>query len=295
MIGYRITLSDLEKRIENSSPGWLERAATRTEKFRTKGRYVESSSIWSEVKGVYMDLQGGSKCAYCERKLESTELGKIEQDVEHFRPKGRVKAWRIPSSLRQQGITVSSPPRNAKGYYLLPYHLFNYSATCKPCNSILKKDYFPISGKYDLEGDDPSKLTAEQPLLICPIGDFDEAPEELIHFYGVSPQAVFGSGHRAHRALVTIEFFELDNEAKRKNLIRERAMIICALFPQLEKLADGATGLSERRAQKLVDGFSSSSSQHTNCARSYRELFAKDREAAEEIVDLALKLINSIS
>jgi hypothetical protein len=295
MIGYPIALADLENRIEEYSAGWLKRAATRTARFRTAGRYLEVSSIWSEVKVVYMELQGGSKCAFCERKLESSDLGKVEQDVEHFRPKGRVKPWKIPKSLSQQGVTITSPPKNAQGYYLLPYHPFNYSAACKPCNSALKKDHFPISGKYDFEGDDPSKLTAEKPLLICPIGDYDESPEDLIRFHGISPLAAAPRGYRRYRALVTIEFFKLDNEAKRKNLIRERAMIIVALFPQLEKLADGATGTSSKRARELVEGFTSPLSQHTNCARSYRKLFQQDRETAEELFNLASKLISSIS
>jgi hypothetical protein len=295
MIGYKITRSDLEALIEVESPGWLENAAARTAGFRANGVYAEKSSIWSKVKVVYMRLQGHSKCGYCERKLESADFGKVEQDVEHFRPKGSVKAWKAPKSLTAQGIVFAAAPAPGKGYYLLPYHPFNYSAACKPCNSALKKDHFPIAGDYDLEGEDPVSLTKEKPYLICPIGDFDDAPEDLIHFHGVSPQAVAASDHGRARALTTIEFFKLDDEAKRKNLMRERAVIILALHPQLEKLANGATGAVKVAAQKVVDGFSNPKAPHTNCARSYRRLFEQDRAEAKAVFDVASDLITSIS
>jgi hypothetical protein len=195
MIGYRITKARLEELIEEESPGWLQKAKARTDGFRQKRRYDEKSSIWGEVKSVYMRLQGGEKCAYCERKLESVELGKVEQDVEHFRPKGRVLEWVLPKALRDQGVVATAAPDDEHGYYLLPYHPFNYTAACKPCNSALKKNHFPIAGKYELAGDDPALLVRERPLLICPVGDFDDAPEDLIRFHGVSPQPAAKSGH----------------------------------------------------------------------------------------------------
>jgi hypothetical protein len=301
MIGYRISKKQLEALIDAEAPGratrpsWLERAEERTSGFRTRGFYEEKSSIWSEVKVVYMRLQGNCKCGYCERKLEATDLGKVEQDVEHFRPKGSVKAWRPPKALTDQGIVFAAAPRAGKGYYLLPYHPFNYSAACKPCNSALKKDFFPIGGAYDLQGDDPVKLKKEKPYLICPIGDFDDLPEDLIKFHGVSPQAVAAKGHDRDRALVTIQFFKLDDQAKRKNLLRERAVVIIALYPQLEKLAEGATGNARTQAQKVVDGFTGPTAPHTNCARSFSKLFESDRAEAKAVFDRVLTLINSIS
>lgn len=56
MLGYRIARAELEQRIRAEKADWLERAATRTETFRHQGRYEEASSIWSEVKVVYMRL-----------------------------------------------------------------------------------------------------------------------------------------------------------------------------------------------------------------------------------------------
>lgn len=295
MIRYPITLADLEDRITAKSGTWLQRAADRTEEFRLKGRYEESSSIWSEVKSVYMKLQGDCKCAFCERKMTDIPRGTIEQDVEHFRPKGRVRAWTVSQSLADKGITVSDVPDVDRGYYLLPYHLFNYAAACKPCNSQCKSDFFPIAGTYDLAGDDPQALAAEQPYLIYPIGDLDDDPQELIGFHGVSPQAIATDEHKRARALVTIELFELDHEEKRKDLLKERAAIIAALYPQLKVLADGGTPAEEAVAHMLVDGFTSAKSSHTNCAKSFKNLFESDRDEALEVFEGAAKLIESSS
>jgi hypothetical protein len=295
MIAYRITKAQLDGLIEAETPGWLQKAASRTDGFRQKGYYKESSSIWSEVKPVYMRLQGGEKCAYCERKLEHIDFGKVEQDVEHFRPKGNVREWKLPKALKDAGIKVAAVPNGDSGYFLLAYHPFNYSAACKPCNSALKKDYFPIAGKYEFKGEDPADLAKEKPFLICPIGDFDSAPEDLIRFHGVSPHPAAANAHDRERALVTIEFFHLDDETKRKNLFRERAVVIIALCPQLEKLADGVKGKAKVEAQKLVDGFTAPNSAHTNCARSYKELFQKNRGEAKAVFERAFQLITSIS
>lgn len=294
MIAYRITLNDLEDLIELHVPGWLKRAALRTTGFRNTGRYQEKSSIWSEVKVVYMRLQGDSKCAYCERKLESIDFGKVEQDVEHFRPKGRVRAWKVPKALSDEGIAFTASPTSDYGYYLLPYHPFNYSAACKPCNSVLKRDHFPIAGRYDLKGRNPVRMTKEKPLLICPVGDFDDSPEDLIGFHGVSPQAKALRGHDRSRALVTIEFFKLDDEVKRKNLIRERALIILALYPQLT-MAVGPAGPDKTEAQRLIRGFTAANAPHSNCARSYEELFVRDAAEARTVFQRASELIMSSS
>lgn len=294
MIRYPILRKDLEVLIRAEKPNWLDRVQERTKLFRAIGRYEENSSIWSEVKAVYMRLQGNSKCAYCERKLEAIDVGKVEQDVEHFRPKGRVKAWKPPPEMKAQGISLTSPPDKG-GYYLLPYNLFNYSAACKPCNSALKKDFFPIAGKYDLEGEDPKKLKKEKPYLIYPIGDSDSDPEDLIRFTGTSPHPVAVRGDKRARAMVTIAFFKLDDANKRKNLIRERAIVIVAMYPQMEKLHSSVSAAEKVLAKSLVDGFAGPNSAHTNCARSFRALFRKSPTEAKSIFDTAAKLLISIS
>jgi hypothetical protein len=111
---------------------------------------------------------------------------------------------------------------------------FSTSVACKPCNSALKSNYFPVAGNYLLDGEDPQSLANERPYLIYPIGDSDDDPETLLQFHGTSPQPVAVDGYKRARALVTIQFFKLDDFEERKNLFRERAVLITALFAQLE-------------------------------------------------------------
>ncbi len=117
----------------------------------------------------------------------------------------------------------------------------------------------------------------------------------MIRFYGVSPQAAAEHGHDQCRALVTIEIFELDNLDSRKNLLLDRARIILALYPQLEKLADGTAGNEKKKAQDIVDLFTASTSPHTNCARSFKSLFEHDRDEAQSVINGTLQLLISSS
>lgn len=295
MIGYRISLAQLESLIDAEVTGWRTRADDRTKKFKIAGKYDEPSTIWSEIKVVYMRLQGEAKCVYCERKLEGEERGKAEHDVEHFRPKSSVRTWKISAALSKQGVSLTQPGKPAPGYHLLPYHLFNYSAACKPCNSAIKSDCFPIAGTYQFTGDDPIALLGEQPLLVYPIGDFDHDPEELIGFHGISPQAIPQQGYKRHKALTTIAFFELDDPIGRKNLVRGRAHVITTLYPQLLTFAGNESANKKAIAKMLIDGFTSPKSEHTNCARSFRTLFNADPDEAERIFEAAARFIDSSS
>ncbi len=280
MIGYSTTKESLETAIEAYVPGWLAQAKSRTSGFRRKKKYAEKSSIWSKVKPVYMRLQGESKCAYCERKLAAEEYGKGEQDVEHFRPKKNVKAWPLATSLVGKGIKLTRPSGRG-GYYLLPYHIFNYAASCKPCNSALKGDRFPIAGAYKLSATDPAALRSEKAYLIYPIGDIDN-PESLITFNGLSPSAIAQGGFDHQRALVTIEFFKLDDSSGRKDLYIGRAMVIIAMHPQLVAMTNG-TPAQREAAKKLVQGFMSRKSPHANCARSFKRTYESNPDAANAL------------
>ncbi len=293
MIRYAISRAELEKLITAEKADWLMRAASRTEEFRIAGQYSEKSSIWSEIKSVYMVLQGNAKCAYCEREMESAAIGKIEQDVEHFRPKSNVRSWKAPQVLIDEGIVFTNPPAG-RGYHLLPYNPLNYAAACKPCNTILKKDYFPVAGKYDFVNDDPAKLSPEKAYLIYPIGDLDEDPESLITFQGTSPRPASGAGFKRHRALVTIEFFKLDDPATRKALYRSRAIIIISLYSLLKKTRSGSAA-DRRKASQTVEGFLRTNLAHLNCAKSFKRLFETNEPDAEAMYDAAVQFVTSIS
>ena len=289
MIRYAVTLEELRERVEQDVPGWSARAKKRTEKFRCKKKYDEKSSIWSEVKPVFMELQGGGKCCFCERKFESGALGRYELDVEHFRPKGNVKE--CPRGRVGEGIRLTAPPGDNNGYYLLAYHLSNYAVACKSCNSGLKKDYFPIAGNYELKGEDPAEMGAERPWLLYPIESGDVDPEEVISFRGILPRSEHPDPNLKQRGLATIAFFGLDDVNARKNLLCERAPLVILLHGQLAK----ATDRGDATANALVESLLASSFPHANCARSFARLFRDDRAEADAVAQEAEKFLLSRS
>ena len=231
-------------------------------------------------------MQGVAKCCFCERKFESN-YSQYELDIEHFRPKRKVRKWRSPVDLAGNGISLTTPPDSNTGYYLLSYHLLNYAVACKPCNSGLKKDYFPIAGEYDLIGEDPRKMDAEHPWLLYPIGRLDIDPEEVITFYGILPRSQSANPLSRLRGLVTIAFFRLDDVIARKDLMRERAQIVLLLHSRLEKADD------EGDPDANIAAMVAPTAPHANCARSFHRLFRADRARANEVAEDAWKFLQS--
>lgn len=295
MIRCDTTLADLEAGADLVKPGWRGRATARTLAFAALGRYEEVGPIWSEIKDVFIELQR-QKCAFCERKLES----KKEYDVEHFRPKTSVNPWPVPADLAAKGVVLNQPAGGVgePGYHLLSYHLLNYSVACAKCNSELKSDYFPIAGQRSSASDDPVSLTnTENPLLVFPIGNFDDDPEDILQFRGPAPQAKAAPGtHKHRRGLLTIAFFKLDDMKKRKELFRGRLDVIQKMGLAFMRLNDpGVPGATRDRCQKLIDHHQTADAAHTACGRSYAALWAQDPVKAEEIWNDAVDALDKMS
>ena len=286
MIRYDVTLGELHEMVEMYAPGWTARARKRTESLRAAGRYAESSPIWSEVKPVFMQLQGDAKCCYCERKFESGAGGRHELDLDHFRPKGNVRKWPCPQRLIDGGVSLTASPGAGNGYHLLAYHLLNYAAACKSCNSEYKKDHFPIAGRYTLDGEDPREMDAERPWLLYPIGRLDVDPEDVISFHGILPQSTSADPLSRLRGLVTIALFGLDS---RKILMQERAKIIVLLHTFLVKTENHG----ETETAEFVGSLLAPTAPHTNCARSFERLFRSNRTEADEIAGMAWRFLAS--
>ena len=290
MIRYDIAPDELHSLVEKRVPRWLKRAKNRTERFRKKGKYEEKRSIWGEVKPLFMELQGGAKCCFCERQFEAENLGRYELDLEHYRPKGNVKKWECPPALVREGVSLTEPPGSGKGYHLLAYHLLNYAAACKACNSGLKEDYFPVAGGYNLGGKEPERLKGEKPWLLYPIGRVDVNPEEVITFNGIFPMSTSGNRTARLRGLVTIAFFGLDDVIARKNLMKERARIVSLLHTFLARADERGSTAAE---SALVETMLAPTSPHTNCARSFARLFRSDPAQAAEVAGLAETFLRS--
>jgi hypothetical protein len=293
VIRYDVSDSELEARIEAESPGWLAKAAKRTAACKQKKAFDGGAPIWSDVKPVYMRLQH-DKCAYCERKLEGEPYGRIEHDVEHFRPKNGVKPWPDDRIKRERGIAYDFPTGEAwgRGYYLLAFHPRNYITACKSCNTPLKANYFPIAGgRRGPQSDNPDHLAPEQPYLLYPLGDVDDDPEHVLTFDGIVPRPSKRSGHRRRRAVVTIDFFELDT---REELLRGRAEKIRELMLALIVASSGPQPANKDLAERTIAALESPRSPHSNCVRSFLRLYHQDRPRAQAIFEAAMEYLDSL-
>jgi hypothetical protein len=120
------------------------------------------------------------KCAYCELLLTP---GQRKGDVEHYRPKGRVrgldgkvvKVWR-------DGVEIDHP-----GYFWLAYDYLNLLPACIACNRRAgdsasgtqtgKSDIFPtLDGQWAVR---PEDVAIEQPALLNPWLDGDDPADHL--------------------------------------------------------------------------------------------------------------------
>ena len=288
MIRYPFNVVEVRNAIMANDPTWFVRGRDRTEGFIRKGSYSEKSSIWSNAKAPFIDLQH-RKCAFCERQFEGTIYGRIEHDVEHFRPKAGVDLW--PPTDARSPLVYAFPTgvSDEKGYYWLPYSLLNYVGSCKVCNSILKRNYFPICDKR-VVGEEaarlertPIDLLVELPLLCYPLGNWDDDPEDLITFDATVAVPRHRSGHKNRRGQVIIDFFRLN---KREQLHIERARMITIFGPVLAKQNNGKA-MSPNEAQVLAK-LSKPWLPHASCLRAFARTYASDPIRGAEIYDRCL-------
>lgn len=280
MIRYSVSQSDLEAAIRRIAPDWLEDAAARTERFRAASRYNEAQGSWSRIKDAYMAVQH-NKCAYCERKLAGPPEGRIEHDVEHYRPKSAVRAWPTEAIRKRRDLTYrfdTGAPLSG-GYYLLAYHPFNYATACKTCNSSFKAAYFPIAKTRGPVSDQPADFASEGAFIPYPLGQFDDDPERIITFEGILPIPKVKSRNsvRHRRARVTIDFFNLN---LREELLEGRARVLDALWAFLELARLLPEGEERAYARNSVDLTTAPDAPHASCARAFLALYDRDRGLA---------------
>lgn len=284
MIRYKITLTELRKRVKARSETWLDRAKQLTKDAVAAGKVEAGTGIWSEIKPVFLEIQH-NKCIYCERLLPGEELGLVEHDVEHYRPKNRVKVWPRKDDLEALGLDdypFDTGPA-ADGYVSLAFDISNYAASCKVCNSRLKSDCFPIAGPRAAGKLTAAKLKAEKPFVILPLGSSADDPERLITFNGILPVPV-ESGPTAHpqrKARVTIDFFRLASPQRESDLLQPRLQA-CALYAAKWREREAATAVAERkRLDKVLRALQAETRPHASCVRSFARLFETDPASAK--------------
>jgi hypothetical protein len=291
-----VTVRNLEAEIEAERPGWLADARKATAALRGVDD-PDFDDMWGDIKEVYIRIQH-SKCGFCEKSLE----GKIEQDVEHFRPKKAIRAWKVPNATATEigaaGFSVIQPigRKGESGYKYLAYHPLNYVTACKNCNSVRKKNYFPIAGRRKRGSHDPTDMDTEQAYLIYPLSNIDDDPERLIDFYGITPRPRKRlHGFQRLRALVTIDMFGLDDDGRRKDLLIDRILKLETVYLALKGAHDFASSHDRAAARAVVDRYVSGRLPHANCMRCFVEVFTRSRTEAERLYQEAVDYLESVS
>lgn len=300
MTRIEVGSANLRRLVRAHDPTWLKRAREQTKALEAAIPATEFPSLWSEIKDVYIRLQGGdrgSKCAYCEKWIEAA---RIEHDVEHFRPKTKVSRWKVPEHLLREfyaaGVQVNQPAAGSEpGYRLLAYHLLNYAVACKQCNSALKRNLFPITGKRISNAKDPATLNSEGAHLIYPLDHVNTDPEDLIEFQGISPRAKAANGLDRLRALVTIEIFQLDNWRSRKSLLYDRLEWVEKLWLALKQRDRGESPNDVHDANRTIARLTSTGFRHANCLRSFHRLYERNPDEAERFFKVAMIYLESYS
>lgn len=283
MIQHHISPEDLNAAILRIDPRWYDKARAIASTMPPVPTSKQFKSLWSDIKQIWIDLQG-SKCMYCEMPVE----GAIANDVEHFRPKSKVVNWKVPRTFVREGV-ATTPPSSTKGdpgYRDLAYQPWNYAASCKECNSVLKKNYFPIAGPRNTAAVDPRTMQSERAFFVFPIGDIDDKPESLIRFAGMHPEPVRPKGtHEHHRALVMIEAFKLNDAVDRKELFRSRARVMKSMFDALQDFHAGATKAIRAEGEEWVKIHVSRRAPHANCMWSFQTVYEQSPDRAKLLLD----------
>ena len=133
---------------------WYERAAAHPR--RTAGE--------SGVEAIREPLERYQVCVHRIARFEVHLLRdahrreRSRNDVEHFRPKaksGTLESSGMAGCRRRVLQQPDSGTKGDPGYRKLAYCPWNYAASCKNCNSVLKKNYFPELRQTENGGNGP--------------------------------------------------------------------------------------------------------------------------------------------
>ena len=132
--------------------------------------YIDRSRKFKFYRGVYghksvkLALWEAQykKCCYCESKMRLP----IDGAIDHFRPKGAV----------QQS---SDDEMKYPGYFWLAYYWSNLLVSCNSCNTMYKRNLFPLADDAKRARSHHDDLDVERPLFVDPGG---EDPRQHIRF-----------------------------------------------------------------------------------------------------------------
>lgn len=150
-----------------------------------KFEFADSIYGHPSVKAALVKAQNG-KCCYCEVVIQKPYA---LQYVEHYRPK----------AYSQQ---APGGPKRFPGYYWLAYDWDNLFLACHFCNSVNKRNIFPLLNEANRAKSHRASIRNEDPLIIRPDGPDD--PQDHIGFHNEVPVGKTKAG------AATVKFVGLD-------------------------------------------------------------------------------------
>ncbi len=206
--------------------GWNQAAQDMTAKEVDANAELTFPRHWNEsdVRGALYAAQG-KVCAYCGCHLPRNDRG----DVDHFRPKSRLHD------------DVSHG-----GYWWLAYVFDNYLLSCSVCNSVYKRNRFPLRprARRRVTFQDRTRLLHEARLLLDPARDPIEQwlrVEWREPLCPIRPAEQLSSTVRA-QVNKTLEVFHINTDPR---LVRVRMRVVDTV---LNCLKEGQTARARHRA-----------------------------------------------
>jgi hypothetical protein len=258
---------------ELTSPDWLKwradaaQAIANIKKSYKAGEKVEVDDKLYKRALPFLEQLFHGKCAYCESNITSTH----PIDVEHYRPKGRLKD--IDGKIVK--ITVNGKEFDHPGYWWLCYDWTNLLPSCIDCNrrrnhgeeltAAGKADIFPISGKRAGSPTDP--LLAEDALLLNPSEDgFDPG----VHFEFKPDGKIATKSKRAELSCELLGLNVREALTKQRSEVYFGAMDAFSTFvTKLMAVLDPAAPMSdaEKRSRERINEMWEGRTPHTAFAR----------------------------
>lgn len=216
---------------------------------------------WRRYKREFETAQGQGKCAYCEGRSTAQDFGAVE----HFRPKDHVQALSpAPKHDDVQGVKLARKHVGARatGYAFLAYEWSNYLFACTRCNSIWKKNQFPLAGGRRARSLDA--VDKERALLVDPLA----SREVEEHFAFDGDGLVWGLTAEGR---ASVQVLGLD----RATLCRERRLKAARIEKLLDDLALAVHERSAKLTQSLLQSLLAECRAHDAYAGFARYLVAK--------------------
>jgi hypothetical protein len=169
---------------ESQWSAWKKKCAqARTDMIRNGPPYEIDEDLYKATRDLLFAAYS-YKCAYCESYIRHDQRG----DVEHFRPKTRVRDENNQLVYVGKGKSRKQHP----GYYWLAYDYRNLLPSCDFCNKYKKKgggkgERFPVAG---FRASRPGDEKKEKPLLLNPVREDPSRHLDVDRFTG----AVFARG-----------------------------------------------------------------------------------------------------